>query len=1763
VITVHATTTGQEHLPGRRLPAGRLGRAAALVLAGALLFVLAGDRGITASYQGIDPLEILNLQVKPNVIIALDTSGSMEDTPYVASSYGGDHPRSKMWQAKQVLKAVFQANQTKASFLFGVYRYGSDPNPVPSVSNLGLQVNATPNRWVYATQSWAAGTYPNPACTVDPTTCPTPNPVNVTLGPEGPGASMVNTNLYLNSLYAYQWIQNSNTDVPYNKVRNNTLVFNENGGPTCTVQVTPRFYRTGQDLAVGIQSAMNTQCSGRLNSYSVNYGSRVLSVTTLTRSGTTATVTTSEPHNLLPGVTVTIAGAPTANPPNWNGSKTVVTVVNATQFTYTVTNGGPTTATGTMTATVGTANRFTFQGTGTTFYLQWNAAATTLDGPLNLYAAANQTVSGTAPAATGADPRINLLARATGNAGCSPGTNACWVETYDPDGPSTTVYPSLDHPSPTRAVYTYNLDAQKYWNGETVYVSSSGQACDIVPGTLTNPPTVTLQLTDDCSQGANAANAANKAVFTWGGGKVGTGSGTCQGFSSKVPLIPCDQTSPPQYDGIAPYLENQLALDTNGTLKTYAERTDGTGYVTTNPVAGGVTASGNTPLGQTADDVRVLFGGPSGLWHAGQAAAPGPPPVPALDPIKNHLAPKEKTILILVTDGNQNCSPFAGENAFAARGAAAATQRLYNPDVTANNGNGAGAGTVNADGTINGDPAASVTTYVIAYGAGASKNYSDWIAWGGSGMVRTITSNSWPSTDPTQADRDKCKTCVDSFLAPDADTLKIVLEKVINQGASSGEFTAQQSLTDSIYELAGDVPKGDAPLPWSPMNPRNRYDPLVPHRFSSTFTLPLFTGQIRAYTQGGPASLATTDADCAYTVVNVGGSDVIQGNACQRWSANDKLVKRVSNGMTAACPAASAAGVAAGQCNFKKLWAGASDSGIATSTAAIKRRIYTTSQNGVFGPTVDELIAGQSPYRIALWPPQTASISTPVAPASNTAQGLFDAELGLPLDGVADASAAFLDLRTKFRACMGASLPTACPAMTATTGTLDQMQRARREAREMILAFLAGAQFVPDSTTGYPKRATAASGDYAAGDILFGARAQILAESTLATSAVVSPPQEEEPEATPWKTEYELYRDGPRLADENPGDASQIRAGFGLRNPDKDKTNVVAGTARGRVFYQNDSRLGLKPVMSVLYAGTNSALHAFRAGPSVATQITTACTDAPLSEYPPMTRECGGEELWAFVPYDQLGKLMSRYLNNPQKRDPHDYMIARAIRYSDVFVPNPGTADDPRTTPVPKTVSGVPVSVQGVWRKVMLFGRGAGGKFMTAIDVTAPGPFTDMSLGTTGPIVLWNRGNPDTNNGKLQASGGTPNHDTGDYDAYLKMGETWSVPAVAYMNRDTRRPDDPARRSTATARKPAGVDFVAYVGSGYAKTGSGEGTAFYSLDPLTGDVITSVDVDETVESSYSELKRSGMAYDNAIVANPVVFNPSRYIYMPGGVPSPNVAAATATRVYVGDLYGRVWKFLTAAPDLALPVADLGADQPVATAASLIGFPPNTLDTVPHVYVTTGNDSRATVSSTRPWGNFGFKDGGDNVTYAVSPPVTKNGIKVYPPMDLAQDSDGNSSYPVWYEKAFRGTVQPTTTYSDDTAGPAGQVLGRVFFAGTRFNGPNSEFAPPVPPYPCRSSFDSILYGLGAKTGEAAYSIGAYKIFQDSRIVGQPTQASPGEAVLAIDEGLSKGGPKKAPPQLGLAPTTQATTNVVVVSGPGLPQPTVRFGSTVCQ
>src|SRR5262249_55401515 len=161
------------------------------------------------------------------------------------------------------------------------------------------------------------------------------------------------------------------------------------------------------------------------------------------------------------------------------------------------------------------------------------------------------------------------------------------------------------------------------------------------------------------------------------------------------------------------------------------------------------------------------------------------------------------------------------------------------------------------------------------------------------------------------------------------------------------------------------------------------------------------------------------------------------------------------------------------------------------------------------------------------------------------------------------------------------------------------------------------------------------------------------AESTLAAPAIVGPPPQPDPGI--HSSEYRLFRDGVRTG--GTGLPGAIPLGFGLRNPDDDGPNGP-----------DPLRPSLKPKMTVVYQPANDMLHAFRAGP---------CGTGTCAE-------TGGEELWGFVPYDELGKLSLAV--DAQAPGDHQYMIATSVRMADVFVPGPFS----------RNVGGVTVTGSGV-----------------------------------------------------------------------------------------------------------------------------------------------------------------------------------------------------------------------------------------------------------------------------------------------------------------------------------------------------------------------------------------------------------------------------------------------------------------------------------
>ncbi len=1705
-------------------------RLAAVAFAMALVLSLAGDRGraatVPAIINGQDPLEVLSLKVRPNIIIVLDSSGSMTRTLDEGrltngdNPRAGDHPRSKMLQAKQVLRQVIANNEDKASFQYGQY----------TQYNISMSYqNAGDNRFQYVADER------------DFPSMQTGTELTVRRGVNDSSTS--NRGLQSWQLIFDQW---------------KTLHFEEIGGSVCSATLPgpfPKGYADGAVLAQDLENAMNTSsgaffCS---NTYTVSYNTGSgrfsfsatgpfnfrllpnatpnnieealggLPTSTASSGGGGGSVVvdwwflrlrrnmyrrvyTNGPHGLSVGDTCTISGVPNSpyGAPSgfWNGTWSVTQIDNSTRFRLS-----------------GSTSHWSFwvfrpPSTGT-------VACTTSGG-------------GTGTGTLQSGSPYTLLYRQTGYADSNNSLDTKWTFAEEiPSGSGTTVE-------------FFQLRAGRFFNGEVVRVEADGDICDITLPTAaekTNPPTVTLQLV---ANGCGADDPANRVTFSFAGGRFSGNFVGCRGFRSKSDLIPCDLQSPPaptQLTMIGPYIDNELPLDANGDPADwdgdgnvdYVERMDGSWAVQTINVSPSSKAAGNTPIANSLIDIKGLADGSGAciinpppapgtfdrvdvpgivgacvergfakLWNTGQAGATtqaGPAPW-QLDPIKNHLDPKEKTIVLFVTDGDDTCYRrqnggwgWANNNALRA---AYWAEQLYRP--------------INAV-----EPASSVQTYVIGYGGGATGQRLNWIAWGGSGLGQgnvgqpaiADNGNQWTEGTTSIANkRAQCTTCEDAFIAPDAATLAATIQGIIDQGASSGEFSAQQSITESIFEYVDLA--SNPPDTFDPRDPNTRYLAIVPTRIISSFTLPGFRGQVKAYQNDG------------------------FGNAVLKWSAGDTLQQLVSNGMANStspnfCDVNGTTGALLGECSFNQLHGSS-----ALSAAAIQRRIYTTSRNGVYTFDAANLEAyGRGawtpPERVTLWPPTSAII-----PGNYTNEGILDEALGLPLDSTADPAGDFTTLQNAYGACVGADRPAGCTSGTASV----RMKAARREAREMILAFMAGAASALDSTGG-PKRASGSSGPVSNGDILYVARPWVLGDSEFATAAIVTQPLPSEPLATPWVGEYQLFRDGDGAVRSNSD--GMLRQGYGLANPDSDATGSG-----------NDPRNNLKPVMTVVYSPGNDMLHAFRAGPNVSPS--TSCDEVANP-----TDECGGQELWGFVPFDQLGALSLRFINEPQGRDNHVFMLARGVRFSDVFV----AAARP---PINVTVGGVTHPVNGVWRRILYIPRGIGGKYITALDVTGPGAHTAAALATAGPIPLWSRGNPDTQDG---TAGGTNSGTSLDRLAYREMGETWSMPSVVYRDKTTN-----TSRLYNTRRRPApGIDYALYMGSGYGA--AGEGSTFFTLDALSGDVIAAADVEAV--ASANGLTRTTLSYPNALVANAVGFNPAVFSLLQTVHP----AASAPTRVYIGDIHGRLWKFLTARPEVAIPVADLGEDQPIGTAVSLLGMPPQPDVPVPFVYAVAGNDSRAD----EPFNMFGFRDDGTDTQIAIGSGVVANGVTTFPPMVSIHTRVFDQGTPLascgyTEEAVFRGTIQPATAFecSAIVTGDCQNPVGRVFFGGTRLSLPNTVFAPPTPlacgtgDYPCRSSFDSIIYALGAKTGLAAYDLNssgddAYRIFRDNRISAIGMQADPdpasGGSSFNTDEGEMKGTPKPPPPP-GVPPTaTTATANVVMERVPGQAPPSVHYGSTVCQ
>ena len=892
-----------------------------------------------------------------------------------------------------------------------------------------------------------------------------------------------------------------------------------------------------------------------------------------------------------------------------------------------------------------------------------------------------------------------------------------------------------------------------------------------------------------------------------------------------------------------------------------------------------------------------------------------------------------------------------------------------------------------------------------------------------------------------------------AFGAATGDELRSSLNFAFSEAIATGIFSTESSITESIFEYAAQANTTTPLKSFNPLNPSERYGARVPTLLQSSFDMPGFIGHLRAF-QAKPTAAGSPGCPAG----SIERPDVNGVATCEVWDAGEKLRQRIWAGM---CPAAGGnfAVCSTDTHTFAEMRGSGPQQGSggaypqltpAGSAALIQRRILTTARQGVFRyqTNLNEPFGpAQSPSNeqcpVPLWPPTSGTsvgscaYALPVSPATDT-PGLLDEELGI-------ATLTLVQLQSRFAACLG-TVPLLHPCVDPNPAI--QTARALREARETILAFMAGAQQA--QVAGVPQRNVA-------GEILYHARFWALAESTLGVPAVVPPPLQSMP--ITHTAEYLLYRDGVRntsgfVTGPNPPFVS----GFGLRNPDKNGGPSVPTSPTG-----NGASGNYEPLMTVVYHASNDMVHAFRGGP------------CPGGTCLGSVAESGGEELWGFVPYDQLEKLQDRMQG--QGRSPHTYMVANSVRFSDVFVP--GVWRESATSR----------NYLGRWRTVMVFGRGIAGKHYTALDITSPGQFNRPSLDTLPPFAIWSRGNPDTQRGLL---GGAANG-IGGAD-YAKMGETWSVPAMAAVN--------PARFG--------GSEFAMFMGSGYASnpTSADEGKIFYAVDALTGDVRYALDeaATDSVNTCTSIEAGETCPVRNALVANAAAYIP---IQLTAGFVG-NPAASTASLVYIGDLHGRMWKFLTSSTGLGLiklqpdvgvdPVFGDRPDQPIGTAVALLNISgPN--GAVPHVYWETGNDLR--VIPPDPFKFVAMVDEGADVDATVA----ATGL-------FSRSLSGTLL-------GFRGTAQPATAFS-------ATGLGRVFFVGTKFTDRN------VAGGDCASRFDSVLFALGAVSGGAVYDLdssGSVTSSDASVLVSGKINAirgSLGQIVLDKGEVSSSLGGVQAPP-----------------------------------
>ncbi|TDI34336.1 MAG: hypothetical protein E2P02_30445, partial [Acidobacteria bacterium] len=311
-----------------------------------------------------------------------------------------------------------------------------------------------------------------------------------------------------------------------------------------------------------------------------------------------------------------------------------------------------------------------------------------------------------------------------------------------------------------------------------------------------------------------------------------------------------------------------------------------------------------------------------------------------------------------------------------------------------------------------------------------------------------------------------------------------------------------------------------------------------------------------------------------------------------------------------------------------------------------------------------------------------------------------------------------------------------------------------------------------------------------------------------------------------------------------------------------------------------------------------------------------------------------GAEIVAFIPDDVIGLALNEL---PGSRDTlkdvvksivtnnngilnHNFTLSGDATVDDVFLRSDHGEDDE-------------------WHSMIVFGRGKGGRFITAMDITTV-PSNPSSL-----RLLWNRGNRD-----LRTSGKSRKViKEGPIDG---LGETYSTPVLG--NVDTR--------IDASTTLDEVDQWLVFAGGGYGCETSGtdedEGQNLFAFRAEDGFIYY---------TAWAGNDTSAAIPYNALPARPTLFNPHDEDTLD--------AKDFVTRVYIPDVQGKVHKLVTTDPDPAnwqfTVFAAMGTDQPITAPVTLLNdvFTPNRV----YVMAGSGGDSRAPI----PDEGFGFRIWIDN------------------------------------------------------------------------------------------------------------------------------------------------------------------------------------------